>query len=82
VTLLVNEAQATQVQIPQTVSARFSLDETFDIRQDSGAPVIEDYVEQMPFRFIGTLTKFAAVLEPSKLSADEQSRCMLNSLAP
>jgi len=28
----------------------------------------------MPFRFTGTLTKFVAVLEPSKLSAEEQRR--------
>jgi hypothetical protein len=28
----------------------------------------------MPFRFTGTLKKFVAVLEPLKLSADEQRR--------
>ena len=29
---------------------------------------------EMPFRFTGTLTKFVAVLEPLKLSAEEQRR--------
>jgi hypothetical protein len=28
----------------------------------------------MPFRFTGTLKRFVVVLEPQKLSADEQSR--------
>ncbi|MGY2849106.1 hypothetical protein ACVIWU_001014 [Bradyrhizobium sp. USDA 4509] len=28
----------------------------------------------MPFRFTGTLKRFVVVLEPSKLSADEQRR--------
>src|SRR5262245_44193797 len=31
-------------------------------------------VDKMPFRFTGTLTRFVAVLEPSKLSPEEQRR--------
>jgi len=73
-TLLVDEKQVGQGQIPQTVGVRFSLDETFDIGEDTGTPVLETYEAKMPFRFTGTLKRFVAVLEPSKLSAEEQQR--------
>jgi arylsulfatase len=36
---------------------RFSLDETFDVGQDTGTPVLEEYGSQMPFTFTGTLAK-------------------------
>jgi hypothetical protein len=52
----------------------FSLDETFDVGEDTGTPVLEDYADTMPFRFTGTLKRFAVLLEPLKLSADEQRR--------
>jgi hypothetical protein len=73
-TLLVDEKQVAQARIPQTIGVRFSLDETLDIGQDTGTPVLEEYDDKMPFRFTGTLAQFVAVLEPSKLSADEQRR--------
>jgi len=46
----------------------------FDIGEDTGTPVLEEYADQMPFRFTGTLKRFVVVLEPLKLSADEQRR--------
>lgn len=73
-TLLVDENEVGQVQIPQTIAVRFSLDETFDVGQDTGTPVLEDYEDKMPFPFTGTLKRLAIVLEPTKLSPDEQSR--------
>src|SRR5215468_8051092 len=73
-TLLVDEKPVGQGQIPQTVGVRFSLDETFDIGEDTGTPVLETYEAKMPFRFTGTLKRFVAVLEPLKLSAEEQRR--------
>ncbi|MGY4225578.1 arylsulfatase A-like enzyme [Bradyrhizobium sp. USDA 4503] len=73
-TLLVDEKQVSQGRVPQTIPARFSLDETFDVGEDTGTPVLEEYADQMPFRFTGTLKRFVVVLEPSKLSADEQRR--------
>jgi len=66
--------QVAQGRIPQTIGVRFSLDETFDVGEDTGTPVLEEYADKMPFRFTGTLTKFVAVLEPLKLSDDEQRR--------
>jgi len=73
-TLLVDEKPAGELKIPQTIPIRFSLDETFDVGEDTGTPVIEDYAEKMPFRFTGTLNKFVVVLDPSSLSPEEQKR--------
>ena len=73
-TLFVDGVQVAQDQIPQTVAARFSLDETFDVGEDTGTPVLEDYVEQMPFPFTGTLKKLVVVLEPEKLTEEEMKR--------
>jgi len=36
--------------------------------------VLEEYESKMPFPFTGTLAKFVVVLEPQKLSDDEQRR--------
>jgi arylsulfatase A-like enzyme len=73
-TLFVDGQQVAQGQIPQTVSTRFSLDETFDVGKDTGTPVIEDYLDKMPYQFTGTLKKFVVVLEPGKLSEEERNR--------
>jgi len=73
-TLLVDEKPAGEVKIAQTIAVRFSLDETFDVGEDTGTPVLEEYAEKMPFRFTGTLNKFAVVLDPHSLSPEEQKR--------
>ena len=73
-TLLVDEKQVAEGKIPQTIGIRFSLDETFDIGEDTGTPVSEDYADKMPNRFTGALEKFVVVLEPEKLSAEEKDR--------
>jgi arylsulfatase len=75
-TLLVDEKQVGQVSIPQTVAARFSLDETFDVGEDTGTPVVEDYVAKMPYEFTGTLKKFGVVLEPEKLSEEDRKKLL------
>ena len=73
-TLLVDEKPVGELHIPRTIGVRFSLDETFDVGEDTGTPVLEDYADRMPFRFTGTLKEFAVVLEPAKLSAEELAR--------
>jgi len=55
--LLVDGRQVAQGRIERTIRFRFSLDETFDVGEDTGTPVIEDYAAQMPFKFTGALTK-------------------------
>ena len=71
-TMFVDNVKVAEGRIPQTVRARFSLDETFDVGEDTGTPVIEDYADRMPFRFSGKLVKFTIDLGASKLSAAEQ----------
>ena len=75
-TLFVDGKQVAQGQIPQTIPNRFSLDETFDIGEDTGTPVIEDYADKMPFPFTGTLKKIGVVLEPEKLTDEERKRLL------
>ena len=70
--MFVDGQQVAQGQIPQTVPARFSLDETFDVGEDTGTPVLEDYADKMPYPFTGTLRKFVVVLEPEKLTDEER----------
>ncbi|MFZ1865948.1 MAG: hypothetical protein WAU39_17135 [Polyangiales bacterium] len=73
-TLLVDEKQVAEGKIPKTVGIRFSLDETFDVGEDTGTPVSEAYVDQMPYSFTGTLKKLVVVLQPEKLSEEERER--------
>jgi hypothetical protein len=71
-TLFVDGKQVAEGRIEQSIRARISLDETFDIGMDTGTPVIEDDVDKMPFAFTGTLKKFVVVLEPDKLTPEER----------
>ena len=72
-TLLVDGKPVAEGRIPQTVVNRFSLDETFDVGEDTGSPVVEDYADRMPFAFTGTLKRFLVVLEPDKLTPEERA---------
>jgi len=73
-TLFVDEKQVAQGKIPHTVPVRFSLDETFDIGEDTGTPVVDDYADKMPFAFNGTLKKFDVKLQPQNLTEDEKKK--------
>jgi hypothetical protein len=75
-TLFVDGKQVAEARIPQTVPIRFSLDETFDVGEDTGTPVVEDYAGKMPFPFTGTLKKFVVILEPEKLSQEERKHLL------
>ena len=75
-TLFVDGKQVAEGPIPETIIARFSLDETFDVGEDTGTPVVEDYVDKMPYAFTGTLKKFLVVLEPQNLSAEERKKLL------
>ena len=75
-TLFVDGTPVAEGRIPQTIGVRFSLDETFDVGGDTGTPVVEDYVDKMPFEFTGTLNKFVVVLEPENLTPEERKRLL------
>ena len=73
-TLLVDERPVGQIKVEQTIVVRCSLDETFDIGQDTGTPVLEEYNAKMPYQFSGLLHRFVLCSSRSKLSPDEQRR--------
>ena len=71
-TLLVDGQQVAQGRIERTIRYRFSLDETFDVGEDTGTAVIDDYAEQLPYKFTGTLAKLTIDLASQTLSAKDQ----------
>ena len=70
-TLFVDGKQVAQGTIERTIPIRFSLDETFDVAEDTGTPVVEDYEPKMPFKFTGTLDKVVIELGKSGLVASD-----------
>jgi arylsulfatase A-like enzyme len=56
-TLLVDGRKVAAGRIEFTQPIRFSLDESFDVGEDTGTPVIDEYDAKMPFKFTGTLNK-------------------------
>jgi arylsulfatase len=54
-TITVDGEQVATGRIERTVPVRFSFDETFDVGEDTGTPVSEDY--DVPFRFTGGIEK-------------------------
>lgn len=57
--------------IGRTIPVRISLDETLDIGLDTGTPVVEDYLEKMPFKFTGELKKVVIELGKSGIAAND-----------
>jgi len=66
-TLYVDGQQVAQGKIERTVPFRFSADETFDIGEDTGTPVVDDYEAKMPFKFTGDLKQVVIELGKSVL---------------
>jgi arylsulfatase len=50
-TLTVDGKKVAEGRIENTAPFRFSLDESFDVGEDTGTPVIDEYDARMPFRF-------------------------------
>src|SRR5262249_4943417 len=71
-TLTVDEKEVAQGKIERTIPVRFSLDETMDVGMDTGTPVVEDYVNKMPFKFTGVLNKIVVELGKSGLAAADE----------
>jgi arylsulfatase len=73
-TLSVDGKQVADGKIERTIPVRFSLDETLDVGMDTGTPVVEDYVDKMPFKFTGVLKKVVVDLGKSGLGAADQKK--------
>jgi arylsulfatase A-like enzyme len=69
-TLTVDGKKVADGKIARTIPFRVSADETFDVGEDTGTPVSEDY--KVPFRFTGTLNKLVIKLGEAALSPEEQ----------
>jgi arylsulfatase len=76
VRLWVDEKQVAEGRVEQSVVARFSLDETFDVGADTGTAVVDDYADKMPFAYEGTLKRFLVVLQPEKLDEKDKQRLL------
>jgi arylsulfatase len=70
--LFVDGKQVAQGKIERTVPVRFSGDETMDVGEDTGTPVVEDYAAKMPFKFTGDLKKVVIKLGKSGLTANDE----------
>lgn len=71
-TLSVDGQRVAEGRIAHTVPGRFSFDETFDVDEDTGTPVSEDY--DVPFEFTGQIERVVVNLGEAKLGAAEQER--------
>jgi hypothetical protein len=71
-TLAVDGAKAAESRIERTSPVgKFTLDESFDVGQDTGTPVIDDYDAKMPFKFTGVLNKVVIRLGPDTLTPEQ-----------
>ncbi len=73
-TLSVDGKQVAEVTIERTIPLRFSLDETMDVGEDTGTPVLEEYEPKMPFKFTGSLKKVVIELGKSGLAASDEKK--------
>ena len=44
-----------ETDIDRTVPFIYSVDETLDVGEDRGTPILEDYADRMPFKFNGKI---------------------------
>jgi arylsulfatase len=72
-TLAVDGKKVVESRIEQTSPVgKFTLDESFDVGQDTGTPVIDDYDAKMPFKFTGKLEKVEIRLGPDELTPQQR----------
>lgn len=51
-------------EVSRTIPARYSVDETLDIGEDCGTPILEDYAARMPFKYTGDIERVVIELTP------------------
>ena len=57
VTFWINGEKAATGSVERTIPAGFTASETFDVGMDTSSPVADDYFEQAPFAFNGTIER-------------------------
>jgi arylsulfatase len=73
-TLSVDGKTVGEGRIEKTAPFRFSLDESFDVGEDTGTPVIDEYDAKMPFKFTGDLQKVEFKLGQDSLNPSEHAQ--------
>lgn len=68
-TLSVDGETVASERIPRTIAFRMSLDETLDIGEDTGTPIIDDY--KVPFKFTGELEKVTIKITDHPLTEEQ-----------
>jgi hypothetical protein len=68
----VDGKKVAEQKLARTIPFRVSADETFDVGEDTGTPVSEDY--HVPFKFTGTLNKVVVRLGEAALTPQEQKQ--------
>jgi len=53
--LKVDGAEVARTTISNTVPFIYSVDETLDVGEDRGTPILEDYADRMPFKYSGRI---------------------------
>jgi hypothetical protein len=71
-TLTVDGKKVAEQKLLRTIPFRVSADETFDVGEDTGTPVSEDY--HVPFRFTGTINRVVVTLGEAALTPAEQKQ--------
>lgn len=61
--LSVDGKKAAEATIHATVPYLYSIDETLDVGEDRGTPILEDYADRMPFKFNGKIDKVTIELK-------------------
>ena len=61
--LKVDGAEVAETTISHTVPFIYSVDETLDVGEDRGTPILEDYADRMPFKYNGRIDEVDIDLE-------------------
>ena len=72
VTMTVDGKEVARGRIERTTPLRFSMDETFDVGEDTGTPVNLSY--DVPFKFTGQIERITINLGQMKLGAADQKK--------
>ena len=59
-----------RTKIDRTVPFIYSVDETLDVGEDRGTPVLEDYLDRMPFKYSGRIDEVEIYLKGGNADAD------------
>ncbi|MCC6197933.1 MAG: arylsulfatase, partial [Burkholderiales bacterium] len=72
VALSVDGKPVAEGRIERTYAFRVSLDETFDVGEDTGTPVSEDYT--VPFKFTGTIDRVIVRVAETTLTPEDEAQ--------